>query len=231
VRYGSPRPSNGYADLTGELDREAPANKRHIARRAILATLLLAGLRIGELAGLRWRDVDLAAGTLHVGRSKTDAGVRRVDVLPRLRDELLVHKASSKRTAPDDYVFATSRGGRPSKDTLRSRVFDRAVERADERLTERDETPLPDGLTPHKARHTFASLLVALGEDPGYVMDQLGHTDPNFTLRVYRHGMRRGKGEKDRLRALVNGEALPTEAGIVAPNGTSAVETLTQEVG
>jgi len=40
-------------------------------------------------------------------------------------------------------------------------------------------------------RHTFASLLVALGTDPGAVMDQLGHEDAAFTLRVNRHGMRR----------------------------------------
>jgi integrase len=108
-------------------------------------------------------------------------------------------------------------------------MLGRAVERADERLTERDETPLPAGLTPHKARHTFASLLVALGEDPGFVMDQLGHTDPKFTLRVYRHGMRRGKDDRNRLRALVNGETLLREAEIVAPNGTSATAALTQE--
>jgi integrase len=52
-----------------------------------------------------------------------------------------------------------------------------------------------------KLRHTFASLLVALGEDPGYVVDQIGHTNPNFTLRVYRHGMRRDEGEKELGRA------------------------------
>lgn len=63
--------------------------------------------------------------------------------------------------------------------------------------------PLPEHLTPHKLRHTFASLLVALGVDPGSVMDQLGHTDPTFTLRVYRHGMRRDATSKAALRKLV----------------------------
>jgi hypothetical protein len=34
-------------------------------------------------------------------------------------------------------------------------------------------------------------------------MDQIGHTDPGFTLRVYRHGMRRDGAAKERLNALV----------------------------
>ncbi len=64
---------------------------------------------------------------------------------------------------------------------------------------------LPERLTLHGLRHTFASLLVALGEDPCYVMGQLGHTDPAFTLRIYAHAMRRDEGDKERLKALVEG--------------------------
>jgi integrase len=79
---------------------------------------------------------------------------------------------------------------------------------------ERDARPLPAGLSPHKLRHTFASLLVALGNDPAYVMGQLGHTDPAFTLRVYAHMMRRDAGERDRLQALVGGGCMP---GVSAP--------------
>jgi integrase len=59
-------------------------------------------------------------------------------------------------------------------------------------------------VTPHKLRHTFASLLVALGTDPGAVMDQLGHTDAEFTMRVYRHGMRRDPDSKGALAVLVD---------------------------
>src|SRR5205807_9301634 len=44
-------------------------------RRAMLATLTFAGLRISELLDLEWRDVDLAAGRLRVRSAKTDAGV------------------------------------------------------------------------------------------------------------------------------------------------------------
>jgi hypothetical protein len=57
----------------------------------------------------------------------------------------------------------------------------------------------------HKLRHTFASILYVRGEDPPYVMTQLGHTDAGFTLRVYAHAMRRNAGDKERLKALVEG--------------------------
>ena len=65
--------------------------------------------------------------------------------------------------------------------------------------------PLPDKLTPHSLRRTFCSLLYALGEDPGVVMDEMGHTDPGLALRVYRQAMRRGEDEKAALRALAEG--------------------------
>jgi integrase len=64
---------------------------------------------------------------------------------------------------------------------------------------------LPLGVTAHKLRHTFASALVMIGKDPAFVMSQLGHTDPAFTLRVYAHGMRRDEGDKERLEAIVSG--------------------------
>lgn len=89
---------------------------------------------------------------------------------------------------------------------------------ANEKLIEAGEVPLPEGLTPHKLRHTFASILVALGVDPGSVMDQIGHTDPGFTLRVYRHGMRRDGTAKERLRALVgDADGAPIGGALGAP--------------
>jgi integrase len=95
-----------------------------------------------------------------------------------------------------------------SPSNIRQRVLAPAVDRANERLEERGEAPLPEPLTPHKLRHTFASLLVALGTDPGATMDQVGHTDPALTLRVYTHGMRRDAAAKRALRELVG---LPAE--------------------
>jgi integrase len=200
-------------DAAGELDREARAD-RQVPRRAILSTLVFAGLRIGELLDLRWRDVDLAGNRIVIRAGKTSASARRVELLPVLRDELTEYKARSRSTTPADRVFATQTGGPMNPSNVRNRTLARAVERANVRLGEAEEVPLPDGLTPHKLRHTFASTLVALGVDPGSVMDQLGHTDPSFTLRIYRHGMRRDSESKTQLRALIEGaEWAPTGTG------------------
>jgi len=75
------------------------------------------------------------------------------------------------------------------------------VARANERL----DTPLPEGLTPHSLRRTFASLLFSNGDELPYVMGQLGHTHANMTLGIYANVMQRKYGERERLKALVNG--------------------------
>ena len=190
-------------DAAKDLD-EAKGSKTS-GRRALVATLTLAGLRIGEACALLWRDVDLAHGRITVGRSKTDAGMREVDLLPLLRDELAAHKAAARAAGHDDLVFPTAAGTPRDKDNARERVIRPVVTRAEMLLAERGCPALPAGVTAHKLRHTFASVLIALGRDPAYVMGQLGHADPAFTLRIYAHAMRRGDDERDALRVLVEG--------------------------
>ncbi|HEY5374836.1 MAG TPA: tyrosine-type recombinase/integrase [Polyangiaceae bacterium] len=198
-------------DAASELDRHAKVKGGNdqkgglVYRRALLATFVFAGLRIGELTALTWRDVDLAGNRISVCESKTDAGTRQIDLLPALRDELAAYKAQAPDTRPTSFVFPSAAGTKLAQENIRSRVLEKTIERTNEKLIEADGVPLPEGLTPHKLRHTYASILVALGVDPGSVMDQLGHADPGFTLRVYRHGMRRGADARERLRALVGG--------------------------
>jgi len=199
----------------GQLDSEARADRRHVERRAMIATLIFAGLRISELCALRWRDIDFGAGWLHVAESKTDAGVRRVKLRAALTRELRrVRDERRADTEIDDLVFPT-RGGRPHRpDNFRSRVLQPSVRRANANLAVRGLPPLPERLTPHSLRRTFASVLYALGEDPGIVMDEMGHTDPALALRIYRQAMRRGESERAQLRHLVYGDP-------AAPNASS----------
>ncbi len=187
----------------GELDSEARVDRRATSRRAFLATLTLSGLRISEALDLRWRDVDLSAGRLRVADSKTDAGVRLVDLLPALREELSVHKTETRFGSPEDFVFPTESGRRQDRNNARRRVVIKSVERASENLIGQGLNPLPEGITPHSLRRTFISLLLATGAEVPYVMRQVGHSDPKVTLSIYAQVMYRGEGERERLKAVV----------------------------
>jgi integrase len=186
---------------------DATASYNVSDRRANVACLVFAGPRAHEHTGLRWRDVDLTNNRIHIARSKTQAGLREIDLLPILHTELAAHRERSQRTGPDNLVFQTTTGTARDKDNLRNRILAPVLLKADELLIKRKQPPLPTGVTPHKLRHTFASILVACGEDPASVMAQLGHTDPTFTLRIYTHLMRRDPAERQRLKDLVNNES------------------------
>lgn len=187
-------------EAAGELD--ADPGWQIDDRLAVLATLLFAGLRVHELAVLRWGDLDFAGSLIHIRRSKTSAGIREVKMLPTLRRQLLRHRDRRGRPVAGELVFKTRRGGVRTKDNVRLRILAPVLVRARELLEARGLASLPDGIGPHSLRHTFASVLFAIGEDPVSVMRQLGHTDPAFTLRVYAHSMSGGPGERERLEEL-----------------------------
>jgi Phage integrase family len=115
-------------------------------------------------------------------------------------------------------VFPTRTGEKLGATNVRKRVLAPAVDKANMSLADEDVEPLPEGLTPHSLRRTYASVLVALKEDPARVMRQMGHTSPEMMLGVYAQAMDWGEGAADRLRDLVNG------ADLAAPIGTKAVE-------
>jgi len=213
-RLRVPSPERTYLDRAvqigallegaGRLDAGArPSDLRQ--RRAMLTTLVFAGLRLGELLALRWEHVDLPGGRMRVGAAKTDAGVRWIYLVPALREELTVLRASAGSPPGTSLVFPTSSGEPHNPSNFRNRTMARAVTEANELLADKDELPIGAGLTPRSLRRTFASLLYALGHDPVYVMQQMGHTDPKLALRVYAQAMRRGGEEKAALEALVEG--------------------------
>ncbi len=147
-----------------------------------------AGLRLGEIRGLRWEDVDLVAGTITVSRSalpdgtvkqpKTAAGTRDVPILPALRRLLVAWKLESPRTLPDDLVVATV-DGLPVQERNVRRAFAQARKTA-------GLDGLEERLSMHALRHSFASLLATdLELAPTTLAAIIGHTDAGFTLRVY----------------------------------------------
>ena len=155
--------------------------------RTLLATAIMAGgLRVSELTHLRWHDLDLREGVLNVAASKTPAGVRQVVLDPELVQLLREHKAAAEWTEPHDFVFAGRIREKPrERNSVRTRILYGAIKKANEQLSAGDRPPLPDGITFHALRRTYAALRAELGEHPAITAAQMGHRDPRMTLRVY----------------------------------------------
>jgi integrase len=154
--------------------------------RALLGTAIMAGgLRVSEVTGLRWRDLDLAGGWLTVAQSKTAAGLRRVELAPALLDELKAWKARTPFHEADAFVFPTKVGTRMERNNARRRVLYPAIERANAALVKAGHVPIPEHATFHSLRRTYASLMAAAGADQAYTMRQIGHRSAALTLEVY----------------------------------------------
>jgi len=191
-RLKSTRPNRPWVEpqqLPALLDSAKTGNRAGIGR-VLLGLLAGTGLRIGEALDLRWRHVDLATGTLHVGKAKTEAGVRSVDLTSALREELVLWRAESLFTGADDHVLTTSTGGKHSDSNLRRDVLKPAVEAANIELA-KDGIAELDGITFHSFRRTYASLRGVCGDDVRYTATQIGHTDARFTLSVYAQAITR----------------------------------------
>jgi integrase len=157
--------------------------------RPLLAIMAGAGLRNGEACALDWPDFDTASGTLRVGASKTEAGVRQVDLPDALRRELTALKLSTRRSS-EGPMFRNRKGQRQSVSNVERRMKT-AVRHANQRLDRLGIRPIDEAVTPHSLRRLYASLRFALGDDPVYVAAQLGHTEPGFSMKVYASAVRR----------------------------------------
>jgi integrase len=139
--------------------------------RPLAATCAYAGLRVSEALGLRWRDVDLKAGTVTVTCQLSPSGVRvplktlasgaTVPILPPLSTELRAHRVrlaerSLARVHPDALVFTTSRG-KPQG----ARNALRAVHAAGEAAGLNGDGRQLVGL--HDLRHSFVAIALASG--------------------------------------------------------------------
>jgi integrase len=216
-------------DEIGNLIDATPENYR-----PVIATALFSGLRLMELLGLRWQDVDFANGYLHVhnqlGRDgklkslKSAAADRDVVLFPELASLLRRHKAASRFSQPSNCVFASVTGTPFNWRNVETRGFDKAVTTS-KLDTGRDRKPVM-----HDCRHTFASLLIAQGLDVVFISRQLGHATPATTLGVYAHlfdqanhasGMRQALSAK--FGGLLNGNAVETTSRNGSQDGVSEV--------
>lgn len=217
-------------DAAGAWEREVPPHQRY-GRRALLATLCLAGPRISELTNATRARLDLHGGRLRIGQAKTEAGLRDVELTAFLLDELRDHLAALPAELRDAHgaalpVFPTRTGGRLNASNVRNRLLAETVRRVNAHRDKDGRMLLPDRVTPHTLRRTFASLALAAGRDPRWVMAQLGHTDARLTLNLYAQVIQRKRVDEPLMWRLMR---FPDEPE-AAPAGRS-IETTIETMG
>ena len=173
-----------------------------IGWRALCAVLGYAGLRISEAVDLLERDVrlhDPQGSRLWIPDSKTETGIRHVEITSSLRQELLAHRAEKIRrgypTTPEAPLFCTAKGTPWDEGNIRQHLLAPIAELASRRLVERGLPPLPH-ITPHSLRRTYVSImLLATKFDIRFVQSQVGHANAKMTLDVYNQLLDRSKRE------------------------------------
>jgi integrase len=207
----------GVAESTAIwLARRERKNGHSSARRAILATLGCAGLRNGEVCDLNVGDLDFAHGVIHVRDSKTEAGIRQVNMTPWLHDELLAYRAARAEAELEEPAFPTRTGARRDGRNINRRVIAPAVRAANAARAKHKQQPLPDSITAHTFRRTFITLMLEAGAPVPYVQAQVGHEDPTTTLAIYAQVLKR----RDRRRL---GEAFDALMADAVPSASSTM--------
>jgi integrase len=190
----------------GQLRAFLAWSAEHRQLHAAWYVLACTGMRRGELLALRWREVDLDAGTVSVRRSVGVVKIRGqrgqiregdtktckprvVDIDPDTVAVLRAWKAERGSMAlqlvrRDAVVFGNHEGRFRHPETF-SKQFVKAVARCRREL---GEDALP-AIRLHDLRHTHATILLRDRENVKVVSERLGHTSVTTTLRIYAHVM------------------------------------------
>ena len=163
-----------------------------LRERVLLCLALSLGLRRGELAGLRWYDIDFEQLTITVerslvdqivGRTKTEASQRPLPLDPRIARLLFQWRAVAKYVDPQDYIFATNsnRAGpkRGKQPVSLAKIMQCYIQPTARRV----------GITKkigwHTLRHCFATSLHRNGEGIKVMQELLRHSSTRITLDIY----------------------------------------------
>ena len=145
---------------------------------------LATGLRRGELLGLKWEDIDLQNGIIHVRRqvARVDGEVKELPLKTKnsyrnisISQDAVAMLTEMEAHRSSDYVFPSSTGGPISPDSVNN-MLHRVLKRAG----------LPS-IRFHDLRHTFATLALQNGVDIKTVSGMLGYFSAGFTLDTYAH--------------------------------------------
>ena len=179
----------------------------------IFAVMLGTGMRVGEVAGLRWCDVDLEEGIIDVNHTlvyykhevngcycnihspKTKAGIRKIPMLGNVKEAFLEERknqmaAGIRCTASvdgyTDFIFVNRFGNPQHQGTLNKAIRRITRDCNDEVLSTKKRNPvLLPPFSCHILRHTFTTRMCEMGVNIKVIQDVLGHADVSTTLNIY----------------------------------------------
>lgn len=158
--------------------------------------LALSGLRRGEIAGLRWSDIDFDTGMLTIANNRVSAGGRSVENDPKsftsrrtlpLPDRLVVALRDARERQRQERIevgsayrsgsyVVSNEIGDPYSPAVLSRYWRDMLKRVDMRH-----------LKLHGARHTAATLMHLDGVPVAVIAAWIGHKDASLTMKLYAH--------------------------------------------
>jgi len=181
----------------------------------VFAVMLGTGMRVGELTGLRWCDVDFDEGLISVNHTlvfynhgdnkgctfsintpKTEAGNRTIPILPSVKEALQMErktqqeldvKCSVSIDGYSDFIFVNRFGATQHQGTL-NKAIKRIIRDCNDEvlLKSKEKDPV---LLPlfscHSLRHTFTTRAVESGMNVKVLQEVLGHKDISTTLNIY----------------------------------------------
>lgn len=172
------------------------------------------GMRVGEICGLRWDDIDLEEGMINVDhtlvyynhavngcyfnihKTKTEKGERQIPMLDEVKEAFLMEKAYQEynhlecRVTVDGYtnfIFINRFGNVQHQGTLNKALRRIIRDCNDEQLSkggEKNRVLLPK-FSCHSLRHTFTTRLVEAGVNIKVIQELLGHSRSDVTLDIY----------------------------------------------
>lgn len=158
---------------------------------------IFTGMRRGEILGLKWDDIDLLQGKIHVSRSlarvkgkglllkdvKTKKSKRQISISPYVISKLMVHLerqqswiSLTKSIYKDQGMVFSALNGNFKDPDNQLHEFNRCIKQAE-----------VSKISIHDLRHLHATLMLKNGENPKVVSERLGHSRVGITLDIYTH--------------------------------------------
>jgi integrase len=185
VRRERPKPGRSKTRYLSETEIKDLLSHSTRDAKVINAMLVFSGVRVSELLGLTWGDIDFKENLIRIrfqmsrkGKRtalKTESGNRDVILMDELARLLRARKVAARFSRDEDLLIGNGIGRTLGYTRLR-KAFAKAA--TDAKIS---------GATPHTCRHTFASILIHQGASVEFVSDQLGHASTKTTWDIYVH--------------------------------------------